>query len=62
MLVSLKLDAKFVIEDAQVAVFIAHDRFRHNGLNFLRDHADVSSVAAVIAEAVEADTVRELPE
>ena len=62
MLVSLKLDPKLVVIDSQVAVLATHNCLRHDLLHFLRHHADVSSIAAVIAEAIEADAVAELAE
>lgn len=62
LLISLEFDAKLVIEDSQVAVVVTHDGLRHHGLHFLRHYADIGSVAAVIAESIEADAVGEMPE
>src|SRR5262245_13653155 len=59
LLVGLELDAEPVIEDPQVAVAAAHDRFRHDALHLLRHHADIGLVAAVVAEAIEAEAVVE---
>ena len=59
MFVRLKLDSKLVVKDAQVAVRPAHDELRGNRLHLLGDHADIVLVAAVIAEAIEAKSVRE---
>src|SRR5262245_35949732 len=62
LLVGLELDAEPVIEDPQVAVAAAHDRFRHDALHLLRHHADIGLVAAVVAEAIEAEAVVETAE
>jgi hypothetical protein len=62
LLVSLKLDAYLVVEDPQVAILPPRHCVRLNQLHILRHHADVGSVAAVIAEAIKADTVAEMTE
>src|SRR5262245_43408901 len=62
LLVGLELQAEPVIEDAQVAIATAHDRFRHDVLHFLRHHADIGPGAAVVAEAIEAQAVVEMAE
>jgi hypothetical protein len=62
LLVSLKLDAYLVVEDPQVAILPPRHCVRLNHLHILRHHADVSSVAAVIAEAIKADTIAEMTE
>jgi hypothetical protein len=61
-LVGLELDAKPVIEHAEGAIAIAHDSFRHHRLYFLRDHPDIRTIAAVVAEAIVAKPVCEAPE
>jgi hypothetical protein len=62
LLVSLKLDAYLVVEDPQVAILPPRHCVRLNHLHILRHHADVGSIAAVIAEAIKADTVAEMTE
>src|SRR5215475_16218705 len=62
LLVGLELDAEPVIEDPQIAVATAHDRVRHDRLHLLRHHADIGLVAAVVAEAIEAEAVVEMAE
>src|SRR5262245_39993688 len=61
-LVCLELDAEPVIEHAEGAIAIAHTSFRHYRLDFLRDHADVRTIAAVVAEAIVAKAVCKMPE
>ena len=60
LVVGLKLEAKLVIEDTQIAVVAAHYRRRQDCLNFLRHHADVGLVVAIVAKAVEAKAVIEV--
>ena len=60
--VGLELQAELLIEDLKVAVPTAHDRLRHDRLHFLRHDADIGSVAAVIAEAIEPKAVVEMAE
>ena len=55
--VALELHADLVVFDPQIAVFGAKDGVRHDGLHFLRDDADKGFAAAVIDEAVEAETI-----
>jgi hypothetical protein len=62
LLVSLKLDAYLVVEDPQVAILPPRHCVRLNQLHILRHHADVSSIAAVIAEAIKANTIAEMTE
>ena len=62
MLIRLKLDAKLVIENAQGSVVVTYDGLRHDRLHFLRHHADIHAVAAVIAEAIVAEAVSEMAE
>src|SRR5262245_2108679 len=62
LIVGLELEAEPIVEDAQVAVAPAHDCLRHDGLHVLRHHADIGLVAAVVAEAIEAEAVVEMAE
>jgi len=62
LFVGLEPDAKPVIEDAQSAIPVAYDGLRHHGLDFLRHHADIGTVAAVIAEAIVAEPIRQMTE
>jgi hypothetical protein len=62
LLVSLKLDAYLVVEDPQVAILPPRHCVRLNQLHILRHHADVSSIAAIIAEAIVAKAVGEMAE
>ena len=48
--------------DTQIAVAAAQYRRGHDCLDFLRHHADIGLVAAVVAEAVEAEAVIEVAE
>jgi hypothetical protein len=61
-LVGLELDAKPVIEHAEGAIAIAHDSFRHHCLHFLRNYADIGTIAAVVAEAVVTKRVCQMTE
>src|SRR5438552_1294113 len=60
LVVALELQSELVIEDLQVAVAAARDRLRHDRQNFLRHHADMGLVAAVVAESIEAEAVVEM--
>lgn len=62
MIVSLEPESELVVEDAQIAVFVAHDGLGHDRLNFLRHYADISPVAAVVAEAIETEAIGEVAE
>src|SRR5690242_4814219 len=62
MLVGLELDAEPVVEDAQCTIAITHHRLRHDRLHFLCHHADIWTVAAVVAEAVIAETIGKMTE
>ncbi len=57
MVIRLEGQAELVVEDPQIAISIAGDRLRHHRPHFLCDDADVGVVAAIVAEAVEADAV-----
>src|SRR5947209_3096489 len=60
LIVGLELQAELVIEHPQRAVAAAHDRIGHYSLHFLRHHADIGLVAAIVAEAIEAEAVVEM--
>src|SRR5216683_1720956 len=60
--VGLEGQSELVVEDSQVAIAAAHDRLRHYAAHLLRDHAHIGLVAAVVAEAVEAESVVETAE
>src|SRR5512132_2767439 len=62
LLIGLKLDAKLVVVDPQVAVLATHDGLRHDCLHILRQHTDVSPVAAVVDKAIVAKAVSEMAE
>ena len=62
MVVGLELQPELVVEDPQVSIAAAHDRLRHDRLHFLRHHADIGLVAAVVAEAIEAKAIVETAE
>jgi hypothetical protein len=62
LLVGLKLDAHLVVEDPQVAILTPGDCIRLNRLHILRHNTDISFVAAVIAEAIEANAVGKVTE
>src|SRR5882757_9763209 len=62
LVVGLELQAELVIEDPQIAVAVAQYRRGHDCLDFLRHHADIGLVAAVVGEAGEAEAVIEVAE
>src|SRR5258706_16249600 len=62
LVVGLELQAELVVEDPQIAVAAAQYRGGHDFLDFLRHHADISLVAAVVGEAGEAEGVVEVAE
>jgi hypothetical protein len=62
LLIGLEPDAKPVIEDAECSVAIVHDRLRHHGLHFLRHHADIGPITAVVAEAIVAEAIGKMTE
>ena len=62
LLVSLKVDAYFVVEDPQIAILTPGDCIRLNQLHILRHNTDISFVAAIIAEAIEANAVGKMTE
>src|SRR6188768_3542439 len=62
LVVGLEWQPKLFVVDTQVAVVTADDSIRPHGLNFLRHYADITLVAAVVAEAIEAEAIVEMPE
>lgn len=60
MLVGLEFNAKFVVEDPQIAGFIANGRSRLYLLDFLGDYANVRAIAAVVAKLVIAKAIGEM--
>src|SRR6266849_1821645 len=62
LVVALELQAELVVEDMQIAVAAAQYRRGHDCQDFLCHHADIGLVAAVVAEAVEAEAVIEVAE
>src|SRR5712671_642733 len=62
LVVGLELHAELVVEDPQIPVAAAQYRRGHDCLDFLRHHADIGLVAAVVGEAVEAEAVIEVAE
>src|ERR1700722_19795719 len=62
LVVSLERQSKPVVGDAHIAVRAARYRFRHHGPHLLRHHADIGDAAAVVDEAIVAETVVEPPE
>src|SRR6187401_1096226 len=62
LVVGLERQPELVVVDAQISVVAADDCIRSNDLHFLRHHADISLVAAVVAEAIEAEPAVQMPE
>ena len=62
LVVGLEPHAELAIEHPQVAIRVADDRIRQDRLDFLSDDANIGFVAAVIAEAIEAEAVVEAAE
>jgi hypothetical protein len=60
--VALEFHAELVVVHPQISVPAAHDRLRNGLLHFLRDLADIGLVAAIVAEAIEAEAVVEMTE
>src|SRR5262249_36433779 len=58
-IIRMELHPECFVADPQVAVAPAHHRVGHHRLDFLRHHADVSLLAAIIAESVKAEAVVE---
>jgi hypothetical protein len=62
LFISLELDPEPVVKNAQGAIPITNNGLRQDRLNFLRHHADIGTVAAVIAETIVAETIRKITE
>src|ERR1700722_19396120 len=60
--VAFERHAELVVVHTQIAVAIARDRFRYDLLHLLGHDADIGLVAAVVAEAIEAQAVVETAE
>jgi hypothetical protein len=60
--VALERHTELVVVHTQIAVAAARDRFRHDLLHLLGHDADIGLVAAVVAEAIEAEAVVEVAE
>lgn len=58
---SLHADTEHVVFHKQIAVGAVLDSLRHDCLDLLRHHADISFVAAKVTETVEPEPVIELP-
>src|SRR5262249_59763856 len=58
-IIRLELHTECFVADPQVAVAPAHHRVGHHRLDFLRHHADVSLLAAIIAESIKTEAVVE---
>jgi hypothetical protein len=57
LIIGLKLNAKPIVEHTQVSVRPPSDGIGFNGLHFLRNHADISLVASVVAETIKANAI-----
>src|SRR5260370_14523608 len=62
VVIRLEGQAEPVVENRQIAIPITGDRLRHDCLNFLRHYANIGVVAAVVAEAIEAEAIVEVAE
>src|SRR5580693_7217911 len=62
LVVSLEWQSKPVVGNAHIAVRAARYRFRHHGSHLLRHHPDIGGVAAIVDEAIIAETVVQPPE
>ena len=62
LIVRLKLHADLLVVDPQIAIAPARHGIRHDRLHFLRHHADIGLLAAIVSEAIEAEAVVEMAE
>src|SRR3984957_14940939 len=62
LVVGLKRHPRPVVGNAHIAVRAARYRFRHHGPHLLRHHPDIGGVAAVVDEAIIAETIVKPPE
>jgi len=60
MFVTLECDADLAVIDTQVTFAVTNDCLRHHLLHLLRHDAHIGAIAAVIAEAIIAETVGEM--
>jgi len=60
MFVSLEFDADLVVVDTQVTVAVTNDCLRHHLLHLLGHDAHIGAMAAVVAEAIVAETVGQM--
>ena len=60
--VGLERQAELVVIHSQVAVSAAHNCFRHDVLNFLRQDTDIRLVGTIVGKPVEAKAVVETTE
>src|ERR1700722_4807148 len=60
--IAFERHTELVVVHTQIAVAAARDRFRHDLLHLLGHDADIGLVAAVVAEAIEAEAVVEVAE
>jgi hypothetical protein len=60
LIVTLEFQSKLLVIHSQVAVASARHRLRLNLRNLLSNHSDISRVAAVIAETVQAKPIGEV--
>ena len=60
MFISLEFDADLVVVDAQVTVAVTSYCLRHHLLHLLRYDAHIGAIAAVVAEAIVAETVGQM--
>src|SRR5215213_2467631 len=58
----LHADSETAVIHPHIAIAAAHHGIRHDGFDFLRHHTHIGLLAAVVAEAVEAETVIEMAE
>jgi len=59
LVICLKFQTELLVEDPQITIGAALDRFGDNCLHFLRHDADIRRVAAVVDEPIEAEAVVE---
>src|ERR1700727_357288 len=57
LLIGLERQSKPIVGNAHIAVGAARYRFRHHSLHLLRHHPDIGGTAAVVDEAIIAETV-----
>src|SRR5215468_11114299 len=60
--VGLELQAELVVMHSQVPVSAAHNRFRYDILNFLRQYTDIDPVGTIVGKPIEPKAVVEATE